>query len=89
VSLNRFHTIALAGWSALVLGSLSVRVTTAAGPLSWPEVLAWVALMGFPAITLLGAFRGAPPPTIAQILYDTEHPAGGSDRTETPTDGRS
>lgn len=85
MSLNRTHAITVVGWIALVVASLSVRLTIAAGSLSRAEGLAWFAMGVLPLITLLLVFRGAAPPTIAQVLYDTEHSAHGGAVTSRDT----
>jgi hypothetical protein len=72
VSLNRFHFIALGGWFTVV--ALTIGIRTLGGlPPSGAEAAAAVALMLGPALVVLTIFRGAPPQTIAEVLYDAEH----------------
>jgi hypothetical protein len=76
VSLNRLHIILVAGW----LLSLIVIIGIFLGP-GMPGTLPWsvaiLALGSIPVVVLLVVFRGAPPHTIAQVLYDTDQTASG------------
>ena len=72
MSLSRFHFIALGGWFMAVI--LTVAVRTAIGlPPSFVEAIAALAIALAPALMVMTVFRGAPPQTIAEILYDAEH----------------
>jgi hypothetical protein len=72
VSLSRFHFIALGGWFMAVI--LTVAVRTAIGlPPSFVEAIAALAIALAPALMVMTVFRGAPPQTIAEVLYDAEH----------------
>jgi len=72
VSLSRFHFIALGGWFMAVI--LTVAVRTAIGlPPSFVEAIAALAVALAPALMVMTVFRGAPPQTIAEVLYDAEH----------------
>jgi hypothetical protein len=72
VSLSRFHFIALGGWFMAVI--LTVAVRTAIGlPPSFVEAVAALAIALAPALMVMTVFRGAPPQTIAEVLYDAEH----------------
>jgi hypothetical protein len=72
VSLSRFHFIALGGWFMAVI--LTVAVRTAIGlPPSFIEGMAALAIALAPALMVMTVFRGAPPQTVAEILYDAEH----------------
>jgi len=76
LSLNRLHIILIAGW----LISLIVTIGVFLGP-GMPGTLPWsvaiLALGSIPVVVLLVVFRGAPPHTIAQVLYDTDQTASG------------
>ena len=76
MSLNRLHIILVAGW----LLSLIVIIGIFLGP-GMPGTLPWsvaiLALGSIPVVVLLVVFRGAPPNTIAQVLYDTDQTASG------------
>jgi len=72
VSLSRFHFIALGGWFMAVI--LTVAVRTALGlPPSFVEAMGALAIALAPALMVMTVFRGAPPQTIAEVLYDAEH----------------
>ena len=72
MSLGRFHFIALGGWFVAVI--LTVAVRTAIGlPPSFIEGMAAFAIALAPALMVMTVFRGAPPQTVAEILYDAEH----------------
>jgi hypothetical protein len=76
VSLNRLHIILIAGW----LISLIVTIGIVLGPGmpgTLPRSVAILALGSIPVVVLLVVFRGAPPNTIAQVLYDTDQTASG------------
>ena len=72
MSLSRFHFIALGGWFMAVI--LTVAVRTAIGlPPSFIEGIAALAVALAPALMVMTVFRGAPPQTIAEVLYDADH----------------
>jgi hypothetical protein len=72
VSLSRFHFIALGGWFMAII--LTVAVRTAMGlPPSFIEAVAALAVALAPGLVVMTVFRGAPPQTIAEVLYDAEH----------------
>jgi hypothetical protein len=75
VSLHRVSPSILVGWLLLVSSSLVVRLSLVGAAFSVAESVAWVALGVGPALMLMKTFRGAPPPTIAEVLYAAEHPA--------------
>ena len=71
VSLNRLHIILVAAW----LISLIVIIGIFLGPgmpSTLPRSIALLALGSIPVVVLRRVFRGAPPRTIAQVLYDTD-----------------
>jgi ABC-type nickel/cobalt efflux system permease component RcnA len=72
VSLTRMHAIATIAWLVLVLGVLSVRISTAGAP-TLAESAGWLLLGTLPILVVYRVFRGAPPNTVAQVLYNTEH----------------
>lgn len=72
MSLGRFHFVAVSGWFVAVI--LTVAVRTAIGlPPSFIEGMAALAIALAPALMVMTVFRGAPPQTVAEILYDAEH----------------
>jgi hypothetical protein len=72
MSLGRTHSTLITIWVVAVL--LFIGVSLANGT---PITLAWsvgvLALGCLPPAILLTIFRGAPPRTIGQVLYDEEH----------------
>jgi hypothetical protein len=87
VSLKRIHATVIVGWLAAVAGLLGARIAFGSAPVSATEAIVWLLVGSVPATIFLFTFRGAPPPTIAQVLYDAEQrpdataqvpPAGGS-----------
>jgi hypothetical protein len=62
----------MAGWITAVAASFATRLALGAGAPSMTEGLAWALLTLVPASVLWLVFRGAPPPTIAEVLYDAE-----------------
>ena len=76
MSLNRLHIILITGW----LISLIVTIGIFLGPgmpATLPRSVAIFALGSIPVVVLLVVFRGAPPHTIAQVLYETDQTASG------------
>ena len=74
MSLYRIHAAMMGGWILLVASMLALRIALGAGSPSLGESAAWFALSCGPAALLFFTVRGAPPPTIAEILYATDHP---------------
>lgn len=68
----------LLGWFVAVLGTFGTRIAVAGLPLSVTETASWLALLMLPALTFVSVFRGAPPPTIAEVIYAADH---SGDRT--------
>jgi hypothetical protein len=64
--------MALGGWFMAVVLALSVRAALGVPP-SFVEAAAALAVALAPALMVLTVFRGAPPQTIAEVLYDAEH----------------
>lgn len=79
MSLTRMHVIATAAWLVLVTGTLGFRMATSGAP-ALGESLGWLLVGTLPVLVLLRVFRGAPPETVAQVLYNTEH-AGDTQHT--------
>ena len=69
--LTRHHFIAVGGWVMAVVLAVSVRATLGSPPSVW-EVVAAFGVAVAPALLILTVFRGAPPQTIAEVLYDAE-----------------
>jgi len=74
VSLNRLLSIAVAVWAILVLGTLAARVVLFHAPLNLEEVIGWLLIGCTPAVVALLVIRGKSAPSVAQVLYDVEHP---------------
>lgn len=75
MSLYRVSPSLLIGWLMLVSSSLVVRLSLVGAAFSVAESVGWVALGVGPGLVLMKTFRGAPPPTIAEVLYSAENPA--------------
>lgn len=74
MSLNRFHFTIIAGWFMAVVALVGIRLALLAPP-SVTEGVAWSLLLCVPPMILLSVFRGAPPQTVGEVLYEVEHPA--------------
>ena len=77
MTLNRLHVTLITGWFAVFTAMVVGRAVLETGfTLSHTVALfvAWCA----PVAILVKVFRGAPPRSIAQVLYDAEHPASSS-----------
>jgi hypothetical protein len=72
LTLTRFHFIAVGGWLMAIILAMSVRATLGVPLFAW-EGAAALGVAIAPALMILMVFRGAPPQTIAQVLYDAEH----------------
>lgn len=70
----RLLSVAIAAWIAIVLLALIARLTFPAA-FSFNESLVWLFVGIAPAATLFSLMRSAPSTSIAQVLYDAEHPA--------------
>ena len=79
MSLTRFHIVLIAVWLVSLIAT--IRIFLGPGmPSTLPQTIALLALGSIPIVVLLVVFRGAPPHTIAQVLYDTDQTAGGPAR---------
>lgn len=65
----------MAAWIAIVLVALVARFALPAPPFSFNESLVWLFVGITPAAILVSVIRSAASTPIAQVLYDTEHPA--------------
>ena len=74
MSLNRFHLTVVTIWFAALLAVLGLRIVMDV-PTSIVEGMGLILLGCAPALILVSVFRGAPPQTIAQVLYDAEQDA--------------
>ena len=72
MSLGRFHFVALGGWFIAVILTVAVRTLIGVPP-SFIEGMAALAIALAPALMVMTVFRGAPPQTVGEILYDAEH----------------
>ena len=74
MSLNRLQLIVVTSWFAVLIAALGAGAALGV-PFTVGQGVAML-LAGFiPAAVLLGVFRGAPPKTISQVLYDLEQTA--------------
>jgi len=71
MSLRQFHTIAITGWLLILVAWLGARLTLGL-PTSLDQGALWLLSGCVPVVVLLTIFRGAPPPTIGEVIYDTE-----------------
>ena len=72
MSLTRFHLVAIGAWFTVV--SLTILVRSVMGlPPSLIEGLVAFGVAVAPVLMVLVVFRGAPPQTIAEVLYEAEH----------------
>lgn len=74
MSLNKFHITVIAGWLVAVAASFAGSVALGVPP-TLAQGIGWLLLGAVPVLILMSVFRGAPPPTISEVLYETEHPA--------------
>jgi hypothetical protein len=75
MSFSRIRLVVLTSWLASLMVVISVGLAFGLVASLWNGALLF--LLGcIPAAMLLIVFRGAPPPTVAQVLYD-------ADRTQT------
>jgi hypothetical protein len=73
-SLNQLHRSIVVAWLIAVVAAIAVRIVFGATSVSITEAVGWLMVGGVPAVVVLSVFRGAPQ-TMAQMLYDTDHPA--------------
>jgi hypothetical protein len=71
MSLNRLQMIVVASWFAVLIAVLGGGAAFGV-PFTVGQGVAMLLAGLIPAAVLLGVFRGAPPKTIAQVLYDLE-----------------
>lgn len=71
MSLRQFHAVAITGWLLVLVTWLGARLTLGL-PTSLDQGALWLLSGCVPIVVLLTIFRGAAPPTIAQVIYDTE-----------------
>ena len=69
---TRVHLMFVGAWFTLI--ATGVGTTVALGGLLTPAQTLGVLLLTFlPVIVMVGVFRGTPPPTIGEVLYEAEH----------------
>ena len=86
MSLNRFHRNVVAGWFLTLAVLASIGLALGHQP-TVGDAIGGILLWSVPAIIFVLIFRGAPPNTIAQVLYDAEQaPALGSVGIAPPRD---
>ena len=69
---NLISLFAIVGWPIVVLAVLALRASGSAG-LTGIEYAAWLLVAFAPAAAWWIIKRNRPTPSIAEILYDTEH----------------
>ena len=91
MTLKKSLILSTTGWFVAVATSLAIRITIGAQSASMAEAVTWLAVACVPPVVLFVIFRGAPPPTIGEILYDTERRAdkarSGAEGMEDPRVG--
>ena len=80
MSFNRFHVILMAAWFTSLIAAIGIFLGPGL-PATWPQSAALFVLGCAPVAVLLAVFQGAPPQTIAEILYDADQSAVGIGRT--------
>jgi len=68
-------TLLISAWFATVTAGLATRVVIGGWPDWSTESLLWLVAFGAPPVVLVRICRGAPPPIIAEVLYETEQSA--------------
>ena len=81
MSHSRNFSAAISIWTAIVLVTLAVRLTFVGLPVSFSETLVWLFVGVVPAAMFFSMMRDAASPTIAQVLYDVEHPVDAKTRS--------
>lgn len=84
MSLNKFHITVIAGWIVAVAATFAGSVALGV-PTTLAQGIGWLLAGVVPALILMSVFRGAPPPTISEVLYETEHPARATVRAAAAT----
>lgn len=74
MSLNKSHALIQAGWLVAVAATFASSIALGM-PLTLAQGIGWLLLGFVPVFIMKAVFRGAPPPTISEVLYQTEHPA--------------
>jgi hypothetical protein len=62
-------------WIVIAVAAVVARIVLLAAPVSTTEYAGWIFLAGGPLAIALIVARSAGSGTIAQVLYDAEHPA--------------
>lgn len=73
--IKKFVTLLISAWFATVIAGLAARVVIGGWPLWSAESLLWLVTVAVPPVVLVRIYRGAPPPIIAEVLYETEQSA--------------
>ena len=69
---TRVHLMLVGAWFTIIV--IGVGTIVALGGLLTPAQTLGVILLAFlPVIVMVGVFRGTPPPTIGEVLYEAEH----------------
>jgi hypothetical protein len=80
VSLKRVHVLILTGWFISLIAAIGIFLGPGL-PGTWPLSAALFVLGCAPVAVLLAVFQGAPPQTVAEILYDADQSGAGIGRT--------
>ena len=82
---KRFLLVSAAVWLVTVLGALAARSALIPAPVPFTELAGWLFLACTPGAIALIFIRGMASTSIAQVLYNAEHPVTPS---PTPPDTR-
>jgi hypothetical protein len=73
MSLFSIHVRLITAWFACVTVVAAFALLAGAASFSVETALVWLAIGCVPPAILVGIWRGAPPKTVSQVIYDTEH----------------
>lgn len=73
---SRIRLIVAYVWSSVIVGLVGIGVILGVSP-TLPGMLMVFLLGCIPMMVLFRVFLGAPPRTVAEILYATDHPPQG------------
>ena len=72
MSINRFHVIVISCWLTALLATLAIALALGV-EMTQGRSIALLLVACLPPVVLVTVFRGAPEPSIGQILYDADH----------------
>jgi hypothetical protein len=85
---KRFLLSSAAVWLVTVLGALGARSALITAPVPFTELAGWLFLACTPGAIVLIIIRGMAAPSVAQVLYETEHPVTPSPASPDTRDTR-